>query len=197
MSHSRDTLRWSLVAVVAALGLFLANGAAASVAHALTLAELVDAADVVAVVVATSSEVVGDSPAHLSRRVVARVETCVAGDCPQVVEIHLRGGARGGVAKVVPGEASLEVGQRGLVFLRRGEPLAPVQIVGLAQGLFRVSDRGGVTVVHRNLEGLSLVGESCDGGATLEVACAAQSFETRLSTFIARIQQLAGLSSRR
>lgn len=191
LKTGKTIARSTLTCLLVLMALLFAASGEASVVRALTLAQLVGTSDMVAVVVATDSTVIGSKPSELSRRVSAHVEQCLVGDCPQNVSILLRGGSRDGIAKVVPGEASVSPGERVLVFLNRGSSSRWATVVGLSQGLFLVSEREGMAFVQRSTLGLSLVGERCDQGGAADLACAAQSFEAPLSAFIERIRALA------
>lgn len=177
-----------------ALGSSLVGGRGwASTVRALTLVELVQSCQAVAVVTPLSSEIVGRVPSEIMRKVFVRVDDCVLGSCGEGLHVYLRGGQKDDLVKVVPGEATLEMGRQSVVFLRRDKETGPWQVSGLSQGAFQVFERGGASMVRRSLQGLTLRGQRCRQSSQGEkdLSCAATVFEDRLDTFLSRVRSLA------
>jgi hypothetical protein len=171
----------------------------ASTVRALTLLELVQSSQAVAVVTPVSSEVVGRVPSELMRKVSVRVDDCVLGSCGEMLHVYLRGGQKDGLVKVVPGEAFLEMGRQSVVFLRRDKETGPWQVAGLSQGAFQVFERGGVSMVQRSVRGLTLLGQSCRQSSQqgVELSCPGAAFEDRLDAFLSRVRALVPTSPSR
>lgn len=124
----------------------------------LSVPELTDRADLV-----IEGEVV--STEHRSSQggrllfTVARVRPNEAwkGEAAEEIEVIVPGGAQGEYVQKVHGAASLQAGESVVLFLRRKGTL-PLQVVGMAQGKFRiVSDGQGEPWVTQDLAGLELV----------------------------------------
>jgi len=113
-------------------------GSAATV-KLLTLAELVEASDLVVLAVPGKARAMRGKGPRVLRRVPLEVEQRVTGTAPAAVEVVLLGGELDGVGTLVPGEAELPAGEPSLLFLEAlpGEPGA-YRVTGLAQGRFAI-----------------------------------------------------------
>lgn len=163
----RRNRRSPVAGAALALGACLAVGttlwpcaASATIAPAMTLAELTDrATDIV------EGTVVELHPrwteGFLVTDVTVDVSRCLKGSCDaEIVEIQVFGGVADGFVVEAAGAARYAPGEAVLVFL---EPIvtsgpARFRTPGLSQGKFRLALAGDMPAAERHLEGLELVG---------------------------------------
>ncbi|MFI5308880.1 MAG: hypothetical protein ACHQ53_16095 [Polyangiales bacterium] len=152
-------------AVLGALGLRVPSEARASVVLALGLEDLTRKADVIALVVATEQQSrMQPRSGLIVTDVSLRVEQALKGSkSGQTLVATLLGGKLDGVALQVPGEASLPIGQRVLVFLQRSKANGELRAVGMSQGVMTLSELGGATMVMPGGSGAALVQPGSDG----------------------------------
>lgn len=141
-----------------------AGPAAATVARALTLRELLSRSTSVLVLTplarASSWEVIGGS-----RRIVtdtrARVDELVSGADPKSSEVLVRtlGGRIGKIGQLVSGEAELELGEDCLLFGREFEP-ARFGVAAMAQGHYPLVTQSGGKLVRASRQLPALVGQT-------------------------------------
>jgi hypothetical protein len=142
------------------------HGALASVVRALSLEELTGKADVIAVVVARDSRARRDTSGSLIVTDVGlEVETPLKGQLKSGEHIvaTLLGGRQGDLALQVPGEASLEIGSRVIVFLYRTPTSAELRVVGMSQGVMPLFARRDGTMVGAGGQGAALVEPGPEG----------------------------------
>jgi len=150
---------WALCAALAVV-LPIASPAGATVSVALSLDELVDEAEHVALVRCTGAQASRDDRGRIVTDYALRVEESMKGDGGTLTMRSL-GGVIGDLGMRVEGEPHPTVGARYLVFLeRRGGAL---RAVGMSQGVMPVSDQGGTLTVAPGGGGMSLV-ERLRGG---------------------------------
>lgn len=110
-------------------------------------------------VVAVEGQVTGDRR-EIETLVTLEPESWLkapAGAAPETVRFRVPGGQVGRYRRIVIGAPEFVVGQRIVVFLSGSAPRVP-HLVGLAQGVFRVSGAGGATIVaNRATAAMSLV----------------------------------------
>ena len=158
---------------------------------ALSLEDLTRKADVI---------VLGVPTEHQSRRgidgklivtdVSMKVETALKGNAKagDTLVATLLGGRIGDLALQVPGEASLPIGQRVIVFLYRSPASGDLRVVGMAQGVLALAQRGGGTMVLPGGGGAELVAPDAQG--QVQDAAAAMSGPVPLGDLLDRIRQL-------
>jgi hypothetical protein len=97
--------------------------------------------------------------------VSVRVDDVLKGSAKpgQSVVATLLGGTLDGIALQVPGEASLTLGQRLLVFLQRTPASGELHVVGMSQGVLALTQQGNSTVVMPGGGGAALVQPGSDG----------------------------------
>lgn len=145
------------VAVCALLTALAASPAAASVAEALGLTDLVHRADEVALTTTVSRQSRWENGEILTD-VTLRVNESYKGAAQpgdQVVVTHL-GGSVGRIGMTYAGMPSFPVGERALVFARRGKGHA-LGLVGMSQGVMRVRRQNGQDMVLPGAAGMTLV----------------------------------------
>jgi hypothetical protein len=188
------TLGRPLSAVLLVVCSWLPGGVDASMVRALSLEQLVAAAD--HVVLARAEE--RQSRRHLDGRLIVtdvslRVERTLKGDAQQggsLVATRL-GGRLQDIALQVPGEATFALGQRAIVFLRQAEPYGELRVVGMSQGVLPVRDRSDDTpaMVTPGGGSTALVQRDVATGK-LTLAPAALGDEEPLTDLLSRIESL-------
>jgi hypothetical protein len=93
------------------------------------------------------------------------VEREIRGRAPDEREVIVEtlGGQIGDIAMRVEGEATFQVGERVLVFVRGGGPYTAFRPVGMGQGVLRVRMEQGVETVRQSREGLMLLRRDAQG----------------------------------
>jgi len=137
----------------------------ASVVLALGLEDLTRKADVIALAVPTEHQSRMQARSGLIVTDVSlRVEQSLKGTAKagQTLVATLLGGELDGVALAVPGEASLPLGQKLLVFLQHSKS-GELRAVGMSQGVLTLSDLRGTTMVMPGGNGAALVQPGSDG----------------------------------
>ncbi|MFT5352986.1 MAG: hypothetical protein ACI9KE_000183 [Polyangiales bacterium] len=146
------------------------NSATATLADALTMDELVQRADRIALIRVVSQATEYDSRGRIVTRVRVRVEegllAAAAGDELDVVSL---GGIIGDLGMQIAGEPTFEDGERALIFVKHVNGV--YRPIGMSQGVFPVSD-GDIPRVEPGGSGLSLVrpgnnGQLAPAGAAL------------------------------
>jgi hypothetical protein len=148
------------------LALELARPARASVMLALSLEDLTRKADLIELVVPTERQSRMDGDGKLIVTDVSlRVEQSLKGGGKpgQTLVATLLGGRIEQLALQVPGEASLPIGQRLLVFLQRAPKNGELHVVGMSQGVLTLSQQGGATMVLPGGSGAELMQRGSDG----------------------------------
>ncbi len=147
-------------------GLMPPRSAHASVVLALSLEDLTRKADLIAIVVPTEQQSRMRDDQHLIVTDVSlRLEQVLKGDLKpgQTAVATLLGGRIGQLALQVPGEASLPVGQRVLVFLQHAPPEGELHAVGMSQGVMALSQQGRTTLVMPGGNGAALMVPAANG----------------------------------
>jgi hypothetical protein len=180
--------------LVLALWLAIAAGAVglarASVVQALTLPELVKAAELV--LVATP----GERQARMTDRLIytdvsLRVGQALKGKVKSgdtVVATLMGGTLDAELALQVPGEASLPEGRELLVFLQRSTTSGDLRVVGMAQGVMPIEMRAGNPMVLPPSASVHLMRR--DGGGALKDAEPAIKEAIELPDLLQRIRSL-------
>lgn len=156
-----------LIGCLAALGLISAvvPRAAASVGEAMGLPELVREAHVVVLGTATERRSRWEGR-HIVTDVTVRVDEDLSeGDeeAGRTLTVTHLGGAVGDIGMKVSGMPTFEVGQRSLLFAKRGGRTGRLWPVGMSQGVMQVRREGGRDMVHPGARGLMLVKRSASG----------------------------------
>jgi len=134
--------------------------ALAAVLVPLSLEHLVQEADAVVLGEAVRAESFwGPRHERIYTDVTLRVERTIKG-APDVTEVTVRrlGGVVDGKGMKVPGAGTIAIGERHLLFLRRGEPERYV-VMGMAQGIYRIRPpqiEDGPEIAARDLSGAAL-----------------------------------------
>lgn len=173
-----------------ALSLVLAPAvASATITEALSLEQLVQHADTVALVTCVDHRASYDSRQRIVTDYTLRIEEVMKGRASvgATVEMRRLGGVIGDLGMRVEGEPYLEEGQRYLVFLRHTDA-GPHRPVGMSQGVMSVSEDGGVLTVQPGGGGLSLVQRGADG--RLHPAPAALLHEAQLEQLRERVETI-------
>lgn len=174
---------------LAALGP-LAGSARASVVQALNLDELVSESDRILVgrVLFAESFQDGDGRILTWYRLEVERELGKAQLEPEAeVIVQVLGGAVGDLGMRVEGEPRFQIGERAVVFVRAGGPVA-FRPVGMAQGVMRIrNDVDGESVVQSR-EGLLLMKRGADG--LLRPSPGALPRRERLDTFLGKVRRI-------
>jgi hypothetical protein len=143
-----------------------AKPAQASVVLALSLADLTHRADLIVLGAAKEQQ----ARRHMDGKLIVtdvsvRVEQTLKGSSKpgQTIVATLLGGKLDGIALQVPGEASLPLGQRVLLFLYRAQASGDLRVVGMSQGVLSLSQQGPATMVMPGGGGAALVQPGNDG----------------------------------
>jgi len=95
------------------------------------------------------------------------VNRCIAGDCPETVELRHRGGTVGDLTLYIPGMPTFKPGQEVLLFLEPDYENVPGyhSVVGMVQGFFLVVTEpvSGKRLAVQQLRGVSLAAPNADG----------------------------------
>lgn len=163
-----------------------ASSAEATLAEALTLGELVQRADRIALVQVISQSTEYDSRGRIVTRVRMRVEEgLLAADAGDELDVISLGGIIGDLGMQIAGEPSFEDGERALVFVRHVN--GAYRPIGMSQGVFPVSGDDNPRVEPGG-SGLSLVRPG--GNGQLAPAGAALRGTRTLSHVIERVRAL-------
>lgn len=148
--------RWAVIAALGMLSALATPGlAGATVSVALSLDEMVDHADHVALVTCESAQASRDDRGRIVTDYTLRVEESMKGDGGATLTMRSLGGVIGDLGMRVEGEPHPELGRRYVVFLeRRGGQL---RAVGMSQGVMPVTEQGGTLTVAPGGAGMSLV----------------------------------------
>lgn len=201
MRNRRLRERTAPTALVAALALFsawLGQEAHASTVRALSLAELTRKAELIVVGVAQAAQ----SRRHVDGKLLVtdvsvRVERVLEGAAKpgESLVVTLLGGELDGLALDVPGEASLPLGKRSLLFLYRAPRSRDLRVVGMAQGVMKIEDASdGTAMVIPDGSGSALVERGDDG--RLHPAPAALVEPEPADVLLARVRQLVAAEAR-
>ena len=140
------------------LGSFVASPASATLSEALSLSDLVERSQLVAVVTCTDERTVRDSRGRIVTDYGLTIQESWRGDGAPGETITMRslGGVLGDIGMRVEGEPRLGVGARYLVFLRRLSGGGALRPVGMSQGVMPVETEGATVRVLPGGEGLAL-----------------------------------------
>jgi hypothetical protein len=147
-------------------GGILPESARASVVLALSLEDLTRKADVIVLGVPIEQQARAQGHGKLIvTDVSVRVDDVLKGAAKsgQNVVATLLGGTLDGLALQVPGEASLTIGQRVLIFLQRTPASGELHVVGMSQGVLALAQQGNSTLVMPGGSGAALVQPGSDG----------------------------------
>ena len=171
--------------------------ARASVVLALSLEELTRKAELIVLGVATEQQ----ARRHFDGKLIVtdislRADDVLKGPAKrgQTVVATVLGGKLDGLALQVPGEASLPLGQRLLVFLYRAPASGDLRVVGMSQGVLALSQQGNSTMVTPGGNGAALVQPGNDG--TLRDAPDALMQPQPLGALLDRIRGLVAAQGR-
>jgi len=166
-----------------------ASPAHGSIVQALSLAELVEHADCIALGRVLFSESFQQPGGQIGTWYRVRVERDLGGNAPDTeVIVETLGGRIGNVAMQVEGEPSFSVGERVIVFLRGGGPYTAFRAVGMGQGVMRVRNEGGIETVTQSRQGMMLVRRSSDG--YLQKSLGALPTAERLEDFLKSVRAI-------
>jgi hypothetical protein len=164
----------------------VATPARASVARQLELPELTHDADLVATGRVLEQRSRWDDRGRIVTDVRIHIDERVKGDAGREVTLRCLGGAIGRLGMRVPGEPRFDDGERVVLFaVHRG---AALRALGMSQGVMRIEERDGQTLVHPGGEGLSLVAPGPSGQLTR--AAAALPGPQPLDELLATLRQL-------
>ena len=171
---------------------WLAGEAAASTVRALSLQALTEKAELIVVGTALEAKTRHALDGKLLvTDVRVRVERVLLGAAKpdQPLVVTLLGGEQGGVQLNVPGEASLPLGKRALLFLYRAPKSADLRVVGMSQGVMPIEQKpDGTTMVIPGGAGGALVDRGSDG--KLHPAPAALMQPEPMDALLARVERL-------
>ena len=180
-----------VVATVVLVGLTIApfETATASVVRALDLEELTRKADCIAVAQVIHTEVVLNADRTISTWTRLRVQTRLRGDAAMNEEIIVEtlGGQIGDIGMQVEGEPSFVMGERVVVFARKGQH-TNLRAIGMGQGVFRIRSQGSIETVAPSRHGMRLVRRNDTG--VLEKSAGALAEDETLAEFLGRVQAL-------
>ena len=187
----RIRLLWGLMGPVLAAFL-ITSPADGSILQALELEELTAKADriVLGRVLFSESFLRPDRQIGTWHRI--EVEREIRGRAPDEREVIVEtlGGQIGDIGMRVEGEATFQVGERVLVFVRGGGPYTAFRPVGMGQGVMRVSREDGVETVTQSREGLMLVRRNAQG--RLERTPGALPSKERLDVVLSKLRDMVG-----
>ncbi len=122
------------------------------------------------------------APRYLETLVAFAVEEIIAGDVASPLTLRFSGGQLGDVRQSVDGLPELAVGERYVVFLERDqEPPLVSPVVGFNQGLYRVVEEGGRSVVRDRLGRPLPAGSGARAAATAALTASPESAESEPS----------------
>jgi hypothetical protein len=155
------------LSVLVGLGLSAGSRTArASVVAALSLEDLTRKADLIVLGVPSEQQ----ARLHIDGKLIVtdvsvQVQDVLKGSAKrgQTVVATVLGGRLDDLALQVPGEASLPLGQRLIVFLYRAPTSGDLRVVGMSQGVLALSPRGSATWVTPGGSGAALVQPGSDG----------------------------------
>lgn len=180
-----------LIATVVLVGLAIApfETATASVVRALDLEELTRKADCIAVAQVIHTEAVLNSDRTISTWSRLRVQTRLQGETSMDEEIIIEtwGGQIGDIGMQVEGEPSFAVGERVIVFARKGRETT-LRAIGMGQGVFRIRTEGSIDVVAPSRHGMQLVRRNDSG--VLQKSTGALAKDESLAHFLERVKAL-------
>jgi hypothetical protein len=161
------TLLAALLCTLAIAGGWLGGRAQASTVRALSLAELTYKAELIVVGVPFEAQ----SRRHVDGKLLVtdvgvRVERVLEGGAKpgESLVVTLLGGELDGIALSVPGEATLVLGERALMFLQRAPRSRDLRVVGMAQGCMAMEPAAdGTMMVIPGGSGSALVERNSDG----------------------------------
>lgn len=185
----RIRLLWGLMGPVLAAFL-ITSPADGSIVQGLELEELIAKADRIILGRVLFSESFLRSDRQIGTWHRIEVEREIRGRAPDEREVIVEtlGGQIGDIGMRVEGEATFQVGERVLVFVRGGGPYTAFRPVGMGQGVMRVRMERGVETVAQNREGLMLMRRNADG--RLERSLGALPEKARLDTFLLRVRDI-------
>lgn len=159
----RSTL--GALALAALLASVTPSAAHATITEALSLDELVQQADIVALVTCVDQHALRDDRSRIVTDYALRVDEVMKGSATVGSQITMRrlGGVIGDLGMRVEGEPHLVAGRRYVVFLRRIDR-GVSRPVGMSQGVMPVEEPHGVLTVQPGGGGLSLVQRGAGGG---------------------------------
>lgn len=185
---SRNRLCFAAVSLFVAVALG-APSAQGSIVQALSLEELVEHADCIALGRVLFSESFQYPGGEIGTWYRIQVQQDIGGNAPDTeVIVETLGGRVGNLAMQVEGEPSFSVGERVIVFLSGGGPYAAFRAVGMGQGVMRVRNEGGIETVTQSRHGMMLVRRSSDG--SWQKSLGALPKEERLEDFVQRLRAI-------
>lgn len=168
----------------------LSASAQASIVQALDLEDLVDESDGILLgrVVLSESFVYPNGMLGTSHRI--QVERDLQGGMSgeREVLVETLGGRIGRIGMRVEGEPSFVMGERVILFVRKGEGYAAFRPVGMGQGVIRVRTVDGVETVSQAREGMLLMRRGAKG--RLERSPGALPNQERLDAFLSRVRAI-------
>lgn len=168
--------------------LFVPAQAFASLVEALSLQELSQRADVIALGSITSVRPVWNAErSKIGTHCVLHVSVCLKGQCGAQTAFVQRGGNMDGVSQVVVGEPAVLEGEELVVFLERVD--GELRFLGLAQGKYKVIEQSGEKYAQGSQSELRVF----DKGKQRAMVYEAQTLP--LDVFISRIQNFLTLKS--
>ena len=149
--------RLFILSILAVVGSFCPTQAGATTVRGFTTHDMVrEAAVVVRVRVEAQVSVWNRAKTAIyTHTTVKRTERLVGKRAPVRLTVRQLGGTVGDVSMMVPGTATLKVGQEVVLFLRTDGRY--FYLVGMAQGAFRVHKQGKKEIISRDLGGLNRV----------------------------------------
>lgn len=188
-------LRRSAAALLALLISLFSSGALASVVVGLDLPALVGRSEhaVAARVMATSARY--DAEGRIVTDVLVRVDEVGKGPARpgEELQLLLLGGTLGDLTMRVEGGAVLQRGERAMLFLER-HPSGHLIPVGLSQGVMRIRETNGRTMVSPGGHALSLVRRDAHG--RMVPAAPALAADEELGSLLDRVRDLARRGTR-
>ena len=148
--------------LLALLGICLSSSAYSAQVLALTLDEMTDASDVIVVgqIISNQAERSIYNPRRIRTRVVVRVTDSLKDRVSlgkrAVIEFFVPGGELGGFGQKVPGAPVFHSAEHVLLYLRFDER-GDLQVVGLAQGCFRIHWSGRTAIATRDNVGIHYI----------------------------------------
>jgi hypothetical protein len=146
-------------------GLFVASPASGSILQALDLDELVAQSDQILLGKVVFSESFQRPNGALGTWHRIQIERDLRGNAAEEREVIVEtlGGRMGDVAMQVAGEPTFVVGERVVLFAREGRGRASLRPVGMAQGVMRIRELGGIETVSQSRAGMMLLRRDASG----------------------------------
>lgn len=185
----RIRLLWGLMGPVLAAFL-ITSPADGSIVQGLELEELIAKADRIILGRVLFSESFLRSDRQIGTWHRIEVEREIRGRAPDEREVIVEtlGGQIGDIGMRVEGEATFQVGERVLVFVRGGGPYTAFRPVGMGQGVMRVRMEQGVETVRQSREGLMLLRRDAQG--RLKRSLGAMPRPERLDVLLSKLREI-------